>query len=397
MKKIMILGAGVYQVPLIKKAKEIGLHTIVVSIPGNYPGFKYADEVVYEDTTDTDGVLKIAREMNIDGICTTGTDVAISTLGVVCDELGLCGVSSLGARYACDKMLMKRAFAEHNVKTAGFKELNIEAKDDTLEEVCEELGYPVIFKAVDSSGSRGIVRVNSKEDISDAIKSVRSVTKVDHFIIEKFLIGTEFGAQAFVYKGRLEFVIPHGDIVYTGDTGVPIGHYAPYGSENLIEETKSELAKAVEAMHIDNCAINADFILCDDGVYVLEIGARGGATCLVELVSIYYGYDYYEKIIRAAMGEEVTFKPENEKRIPNASHLLMSDKTGSIVSIQNNNTVDDGVYEIVFDHVVGERVNKFHIGPDRIGHVVVYDQTIDGAMARLKEVMDNIHIAVKPD
>ena len=49
MKKILILGAGIYQVPLIKKAKEMGLYTIVASIPGNYPGFSYADKVVYEN------------------------------------------------------------------------------------------------------------------------------------------------------------------------------------------------------------------------------------------------------------------------------------------------------------------------------------------------------------
>ena len=42
MKKIMILGAGIYQVPLIKTAKRLGLYTIVVSIPGNYPGFALA-------------------------------------------------------------------------------------------------------------------------------------------------------------------------------------------------------------------------------------------------------------------------------------------------------------------------------------------------------------------
>ena len=48
MKKIMILGAGIYQVPLIKTAKRMGLYTIVVSIPGNYPGFALADKVYYE-------------------------------------------------------------------------------------------------------------------------------------------------------------------------------------------------------------------------------------------------------------------------------------------------------------------------------------------------------------
>lgn len=49
-------------------------------------------------------------------------------------------------------------------------------------------------------------------------------------------------------------------------------------------------------MGLNNCAINADFILKDDKTYVLELGGRSGATCLAELVSIYYGYDYYEKL-----------------------------------------------------------------------------------------------------
>ena len=50
MKKVLILGAGIYQVPLIKKVKEMGYYVIVSSIPGDYPGFQYADKVYYENT-----------------------------------------------------------------------------------------------------------------------------------------------------------------------------------------------------------------------------------------------------------------------------------------------------------------------------------------------------------
>ena len=53
MKKLMIMGAGIYQVPLIKAAREMGIHTIAVSIPGKYPGFSYADEVLHINTTDS--------------------------------------------------------------------------------------------------------------------------------------------------------------------------------------------------------------------------------------------------------------------------------------------------------------------------------------------------------
>ena len=93
MKKLMILGAGVYQVPLIKRAKEKGLYTIVVSIPGDYPGFKLADKIYYENTTDCEKILEIAQKENIDGIVTAGTDVAVVTVGRVCDAMKLCGIS----------------------------------------------------------------------------------------------------------------------------------------------------------------------------------------------------------------------------------------------------------------------------------------------------------------
>ena len=62
MKKLMIMGAGIYRVPLIKKAKEMGIYTIAVSIPGNYPGFAHADKVYYENTVDYEKILEIARE-----------------------------------------------------------------------------------------------------------------------------------------------------------------------------------------------------------------------------------------------------------------------------------------------------------------------------------------------
>ena len=66
MKKILILGAGIYQVPLIKTARRLGIYSIVCSIPGNYPGFEYADKVYYENTTDAEKILEIARKENID-------------------------------------------------------------------------------------------------------------------------------------------------------------------------------------------------------------------------------------------------------------------------------------------------------------------------------------------
>ncbi len=401
MKKVLILGAGIYQVPLIKTAKKLGIESIVVSIPGNYPGFELADKVYYENTTDYAKVLEIAKSEGIDGIVTAGTDVAVITIGKVCDELGLTGLSEYAAELATDKMKMKTVYEKFGVRTARFRKVYFDDAD--IMKTIEGLEFPLMFKSVDSSGSRGISKVNSVDEFGDAIKYTHDNTRSDYFIVEEFVDGDEFGAQAFVKDGEVKFILPHGDYVFKGDTGVPLGHFAPYAlPEDVIEDCKEQLTLAINAMELNNCAINADFILHDNKTYVLEVGGRSGATSLAELTSIYYDFDYYEKILRTALGEDVDFTPgpaalaSPSGGVPNASKLLRSDKDGVIVSQTNNNPAGDpDIYDVQFDYKPGDEVHKFKVGPHRIGHVITKGKTIEEATEALERALGNIEIVVE--
>lgn len=392
MKKLLVLGAGIYQIPLIKTAQKMGVYTIVTSIPGNYPGFSVADKVYYENTVDADAILRIARDEKIDGIVTTGTDVAIPTLGKVCDEMGLAGLSFEAAMLSANKRLMKEAYEKHGVRTAKFREISIDDLDYASK--LDGLAFPLIFKSVDSSGSRGITRVDSVKEFEAARQCVLENTRSDYYLVEEFIEGEEFGAQAFVQNRKVEFILPHGDYIYTGNTGVPIGHFAPYDlPESVVADCKKTLEAAIKAMKLDNCAINADFILKDGKTYVLEIGGRSGATCLAELVSIYYGYNYYEKIVEVALGEHANFS--SDERNPNASHLLMADCDGVIESQVDNNADNPNLVEVQFDYQVGDAVKKFEIGPHRIGHVITRGKTLAEAEAELEKARQNIKIKTK--
>ena len=393
MKKIMILGAGIYQVPLIQKAKEMGLYTVVVSIPGKYPGFDYADKIYYENTTDFDACLKIAKEEKVSGVVVAGTDVCVPTQGYICDTLSLSGPSLNAAKIAQDKSLMKQAFTKYGVRTAEVE--YVEITNENPVEICEKIGYPVIFKSVDSSGSRGITRVNNEAEIAYAYEQVKDNTRSDKYIIEKFLVGEEFGAQAFVFNNKLKFVLPHGDYVFQGDTGVPVGHFAPYNmGDEIVKDAEEQLQKAINAMGVSNCAINADFILCENKVYVLEIGARSGATCLSEMTSIYYGFDYYKKMIESALGMEPNFDLLLEQPQPNAEKLIISDKTGIIKDIKLPQ-VGGNIIDVSMDYKIGDKVNKFKKGPDRIGQVIVTEESLEKAEKLLEDVMNQIEIIIE--
>ncbi len=349
----------------------MGYRVVVCSIPGNYPGFTIADKVCYVNTTDKEACLEVARQENIVAVCTTGTDVALPTLGYIVNILGLKGPSEHSAILSSNKKLMKEAFVHNGVTTAPF----CKVEDlDSCREAATRMGYPCILKVVDSSGSRGIEVVKFESQISDAYKRVLPYTKQSYILVEKYLQGEEMGAQALIYNGELLFSMTHSDEVYMGSTGVPIGHSVPYSDimhEDIEKAVRLEIIKAAKALGIDNAAINADFIICNDKPYVLEIGARCGATCLAELVSIHYGIDYYEVLIRTAIGSLDKNLFANITAKSAATALLITSDQNGVYDGYLPNINHPRLVDFTIDCKNGERVNRFRVGPDRIGHLII--------------------------
>lgn len=386
MDKILILGAGIYQVPLIKKAKEMGLYTIVSSIEGNYPGFNLADKVYYANTIDINLIKEIARNEKITAICTTGTDVAVQTIGAVCDEFGLCGISEEAAKIATNKLLMKEAFYKGNVRSAEFVKASTieEAKKGTM-----TIGLPVMFKAVDSSGSRGIIKVENYEDIEKAFNYSKENTRKNYIIIEKFIQGNEIGVDAFVVDNEIQLLLPHNKLVYNnGDTDVPLGHSFPYEcSESLLNDIKEQVTNVIKSVGFNNCAVNMDVLIDEDKAYVIEAGGRAGATCIPELISIHCGFNYYEKMIKCALGEHVDFEVTNYT--PCAARLITSNVDGVIKKVNIEKYNLNKSIDISFDYAIGDNVNKFRVGPDRIGQIIVQSESLDSVLKTLIKISDD--------
>jgi len=390
-KRLMILGAGTYQVPLIKKAKDMGLFVIVVS-PAGYPGIHAGDVFIDSDTRNADRIISVAREFNIDGIITTGTDVCVPAMGSVIDSLGLRGSGYDVAVNSSIKSNMKRLFKEHGVSTADFGVFDqlVDAN-----QFADNIGYPVMVKAVDSSGSRGVIKVNRKEELSVAWDNARGVTKRNEIIIEQYLEGIEFGSQAFVREGQLVFCFYHNDTVSPPPQSTPIGHSMPADlSKTQQQEADILVSKAVRALGIRDCVANVDLIMVKGKPYILEIGARMGATCLPENISIYYNFDVYRYVIELSLGEFTNIKIGKGR--PNAALLLQSKKTGVIRDIIIPRWVryHKDLVELKIDVNIGDKVNKFIVGSDRIGHVVVTGRTAAEAEQTVEMLTEKIEFHV---
>lgn len=391
MRKLLILGAGIYQVPLIKKAREMGLYTIAASCPGPYPGLALADETWEADTTDYQKLTALAREKGIDGVCTTGTDVAVISLGAICGELGLTGVPLSCARLVTDKALMKEAFEKSGVSTP--KAIRVTSLQEASE-ACIRLSYPVIIKATDSSGSRGVTRADTAEELKDAYEAARQVTKKDHVLAEKFMESDgEIGVDGFISGGRIRFLLPHGKFTHTANgVTLPEGHRFPLlCAPSLMEDIRTQTERAVAAVGMDNCAFNADVLISGDKAWILEIGARAGATCIPELLSLYCGFDYYRQMICHALGEEPDFTFHAPR--PCMAKLLFSPCDGVITAIDEAALAElrPKCADLSLDYRVGDQVERVQNGTSRMGQVIL-ETTDEG---ELNHMLARIRRAVK--
>lgn len=89
--KLLIIGAGIGQVAILKKARAKGIHVTVASIPGNYPCFELADDIIYEDIFNRDAIVAAAKQKGITAVISDQNDLMMPTVAYVVEQFGLPG------------------------------------------------------------------------------------------------------------------------------------------------------------------------------------------------------------------------------------------------------------------------------------------------------------------
>lgn len=391
MKKLMILGASYSQIPLYKAAADLGITTVAVSTPGDWPGFQLADECSYTDISDPEAVLEAAQKHKINGIATCCLDAGIRSVGYVCEHMGLKGLSAEAGKLCSDKYLMKEAFVRNGVNCA--RHICIRNREE-LETAVETLKFPVILKAVDLMGSRGIFRCNTKEEVYSHYADTMTATGKDYCLLEEFIEGEMLGCEAMICDGELLYCLPNNIENYPGFVPTPIGHSIPYRKQEILgEEVRRQVILALNALGMDNCPVNCDLMEKDGKIYVIEITGRAGGNCLPEIAGLYYGINYYEAIVRLAMDMDVkNLFARKSLRPAVLSHILTSDKDGVLKQIHNKNNPGPDLTDLSFNVSPGDEIRHYENGRDRLGQVILTGKTLQGCENRLAEVLSKISI-----
>ncbi len=307
MKKIVIIGAGEFQNPLIVRAKELGFEAHVFAWESGDIGEKTADYFYPVSITEKEKILEVCRKIKPDAVTTIASDLATVTVGYVAQALGLPCNSEQCIRCSTNKYEMRKAFQEAGIKTPGFYRISNEEELESL----SSLTYPLIIKPVDRSGSRGIAKVHSQEQAKKAARKAIEHSFEKMAIAEEFIDGPEYSCECISQNGNHHFLAFTKKYTTGAPRFIETGHMQPSDiPEQWQDAIKTAVFSALDALKVTTGASHAEFRLSGEGEpTIIEIGARMGGDCIgSHLVRLSTGYDFLRMVIEAAQGKKLTIE-----------------------------------------------------------------------------------------
>lgn len=331
MKKLAIIGASYLQVPLIEKAREMCIETHVFAwAQGAEPGKDCSDQFYPVSITEKQEILEICEAIEIDGIISIGSDLAMPAVNFVADRMNLVGNSQECTVLTTNKYAMRVKLSENDLPCPNFQRIS-PANHSTA-----DLVFPLIVKPTDRSGSRGISKIYDGDKLSEAIETALAESIVKEAIIEEFIEGREISVEMISWQGT-HHLIAFTDKVCTGEPYfVEIEQHVPADlSPSLRNRLVTLVKKALTVLGVEYGASHTELLITKAGeIFIVEVGARmGGDNIGSDLVQISTGYDYVRGIIEISLGE---FTMPEIRHLKHSGIIYITPKSGKVTCIKNN-------------------------------------------------------------
>lgn len=371
-KKIAIIGASYLQRPLVEKAKNMNLETHVFAWKEGNEVDDLSDYYYPISILEKEKILEKCKDIDIDGVVSIGSDIAMPTVNYIAEQLNLVGNSLKSTLVSTDKFEMRKALHDYGVSCPKFRlytEPNYN-KNDKFE-------FPVIVKPTDRSGSRGVTKVLNSHQVNDAIKKALKNSINGRVIVEEFINGREFSVEYLSIKGKHNFIAITDKITSGEPYFVELEHHQPAAiSEKTRVDILNEVQKSLNCLEIKNGASHSEVLLTKQGeIKVVEIAARmGGELIGSHMTQLSTGVDFVKAVINIAMGDDNPHEyiPTHEGY---SGVYYVIPRPGKVIDIIDNSNANK---DVVFSKSlikIGDRASELIDGADKRAGILVYFST----------------------
>lgn len=389
-KKLLILGAGLWQREYIHTARAMGVETWVTDWSADAVARDDADHFAHIDLRDAARTLTLARSVGVDGVM-TAADVGVPTAAHVAGVLGLAGSPETLARQATHKQAMRERAAAIGLRCPWFETV---ASSGAAHSAMAHRAYPIVVKPVDNCSSRGVRVVEDSAALESAVIDALAASNERLVLLEEFLVGQEGSAEVFVQQRQPTLLgvcdktkSPLPDR-YDLELRYP-GAYSPAVSRNI----ERFVARLVEGFAIADALIHIEFLVRQgtDDVYLVEFALRGcGSKVITHLLPQLTGIDVVAAAIRQALGLRASCLPRWTRH--GALHFLLfpPGRVAAIHGVKEARALP-GVIDLTIERAAGDVITETRDGRSRPGHLLVHGETRRG----VAETIDAVRRAVR--
>jgi lysine 2,3-aminomutase len=397
-RRLLHLGGAEFQLPAIECAKKLGCFVITADNQPENPGHRLADLYVNASTVDRESILAIAKQHRIDGIMTYGSDVAAPTVSYVAETLGLPGNPLFAANILQRKDLFRAFQREQGLPHPEFV---VVAMEKEAQSSYAALGGPVVVKAADSSGSKGLSVIHNKNEADAAFQRASSFSRCGVVVMERFLTPDmfELDGDVLVKNGKLAFRhYGHNYFTKHAKSFAPCGEIFPgYFGTEITNQLDEQLQTVITKLNIVTGCMNFDAIVSNGRVYLLEIGLRNGGNYVPQLIQMSTGFDLTRAAVLSALGVEVKcdhlFVADS---FPVASYILNSNVEGRFEGFDVSSIIER---MIVGSHLfceIDSHVLPFTRGDRALGIVFLRFPDQETMRRIIDEIEQHISLRVLP-
>ena len=246
-KRLLILGSLREFVQLIETAKARGYFTIVVDGYKDSEGKKHADKSYDIPPGNTEEIAALCRSEQVDGIITSFSDYLFECMVKIAAKAGLkCYFSPEKLELYRNKYKMKNMLNTLGIATPRFTVLSPDFSDREL----EDFSFPVVAKPLDMYGSRGVLVLDSPEQIREQFACVCETSNIKKLLVEEYHNGFEFNMMTWVIDGQVQTIsLADREKTASGTHEIPVSTRNVYPSrlfDSVADEARQVLQKVAD-------------------------------------------------------------------------------------------------------------------------------------------------------
>ncbi|VAW98040.1 hypothetical protein MNBD_GAMMA23-2260 [hydrothermal vent metagenome] len=313
---LLIAPHGSYRtMRYLQAASRLGLHVVIISEGEHSIVSAYAQGLhVHLDQQEEALQTILTCTANMDVLAVIGTDDSVIELAAkVAQQLGLAHNNVNTARLARRKDLARKALQDKSIPVPKYQCVELEA---IFNQIDIKIDFPLVIKPLALSASRGVIRVNNKDELTVAAKRIKNLlakytdlecVEKEQVLLEEYIHGSEIAVEGIVDKGvfKLLTIFDKPDDLH-GPFFEETYYITPTRlSAEQVNVVSKVVQQACEAYGVKTGPVHAECRIRGTEIYLIEMAARTIGGLCSDILEYGLGCSLEEIVLNQATGQPV--------------------------------------------------------------------------------------------